>query len=215
MKRTLLKVLSLCLLLAVLAGGASALAEPHLRKLTLWLGATYATAVEGLEHDTWYEILSVKSSKPKVLKVRFDDGGTLVDLKPLRPGKSTVTVTYMEDDDSHTVSATYKVKKYPKPFVWIKVNGKSVNLKKKKFAVTFDDYRKKNVKVQFKLKKGWRIASLPLSTWNDSESSEATWKNGDTIELPMDRNAFLGIELRKGDDTFSYALNFFRDLPGE
>ena len=113
---------------------------------TLWEGDEVYRGVTYKKATDEATIVSIKSSKPKVIEATKDEeykdlqANTIV---PLKLGKSTITVTYKYRGKKYSTSALYTVKKYPAPFKSMKVNGKNVDLKENKFSYNVDNFTKK------------------------------------------------------------------------
>jgi len=189
MKFRFVKLTALCLLVALMsvtATSAMAASKPRLPKLTLY-------ALEGsLSYDLvdapdGIKILSVKSSKPDVLKAENTQYPGNFSLEPLKPGKSKVTVTYRASGKTASVSATYTVKKFPKVFATLKVNGQKVQpIPGCNNRYQFENYKKNSATITFKVKKGWKVVQSVFGL--DGESLH-DFKSGQRHKMPKKSGA--------------------------
>lgn len=103
-----------------------------------------------------FPVVSLKSSKPDVVKVKkgklFEDCYWI----PKKAGKSKITVVLKINGVNHSLSGTYTVKKYPNALKLLKVDGKKVNFKKYPFLYK-KKAKKRWVKLEYKLTKGWKL----------------------------------------------------------
>ena len=211
MKNKLLKTVSLYLLLAILAGSAIpgvAAAKPSIVKSTLWAGVgKCALIVLNLPSDA--KSFSVTSSKPSVVKAGCDDkndAGTLW-IKPLKVGQSRITVKYVTGGKKKSVSATFTVKKYPKPFGWVKVNGKKIDLNKNKLGYDCLEYKKDEITVDYKVSSGWTVKSRTVAKFQGDDIKDSAWKKNKPISLADCDAAIVSIELKnKAGDVFIYMI---------
>lgn len=220
MRNKLLRSLSLCLLLAMLAGAmlpVCAEAKPSIKKETLWLGH----AKDSVVLENWPDeakVVSITSSKPSVLKVKKDKSFPPFGLwmEPLSVGTSKVTVKYKLNGKTYTMKQDITVKDYPNPapFTWIKLNDKKISLTKNKYVYTKKKYTKKNATIAFKLNKNWKLDGCFGAGWIDDEMVDAiNWKNGEKFKVPAKfTRAVLAIELtnKKTKDTFYYEVHLNR-----
>jgi len=186
-KRIAAVVLLAALLAAVMSVSAIALAEKTQYRLethTYWAGApaAYTVFTENMPDDA--KLVSIKSSKPKVLKVeKWGSGCWDSAVVPLKPGKSKVTVVYKVNKKKVTVSGTYTVKKYPNAIKKLLVNKKPVDLKANKFEV--DCKKLKSAKVTLKVTpaSGWKVSN-PIEILSEG-CSYKTVKNGKTVKISL------------------------------
>ena len=130
MKNRCSRVIALFLLLALLAGLVPGYAaeKPSIRGTrVLWVGVgKCAVLLDNLPEDA--AGFRISSSKKDVIQVGKDsDDAFGMWMKPVKTGKSTVTITYKSGGKTRKITAQYKAKKYPDPFAWIKVDGKKLN----------------------------------------------------------------------------------------
>ena len=105
-----------------------------------------------------------------------------VDIEPVRAGRTTLTISYLDEDgESHDLSHTFRVKNYPNEIKKLTVNGNVIKTAKKavkpngKKADTRFSYtvRTKGTcgSIKIRLKKGWKISSVSsvLSRGNDDD----------------------------------------------
>ena len=218
MKNKLLRLLSLCLLATLLVGAAlPALAATKKPTMSVYGNALYVGLgktvldVDNMPEGAKYK--SITSSDKKVLKVGRDDGfvgfGGLW-VKPLKAGKSKVTINYTCNGKSLKLTRTFTVKKYHNAFSWIKVNGKKVDLKKNRTRVILEKYKKTGATITFKLKDGWKVTACKgtdLTEWKDF-----TWKNGKSFKIPaLDSvDAFIWFKNKKTGEKYNYEIMFLR-----
>lgn len=211
MKKKLLRSLSLCLLLTLLAGAmlpVNAATKPSIVKSTLWAGVgKCALIVLNLPSDA--KSFSVTSSKSSVVKAGCDDkndAGSLW-IKPLKVGESKITVKYETGGKKKSVSATFKVKKYPKPFSWIKINGKKIDLNKNKLGYDCTKYTKDEITVDYKVSSGWTVKSRTVAKFQGDDIKDFAWKKNKPISLADCDGAIVSIELKnKAGDVFTYMI---------
>lgn len=187
----LLRMLSLCLALMMLWAAAMPVsAESNAKPKIItggiqWVGMGKGPVIISDLPDG-AEIMSIKSSKPGVLKVGKGGGIGPHDLwkEPLKAGKSKVTVKYKVNGKPKSVSATFTVKVYPDPFEYIKLNSKKIDLKKNIAVLIVQNYDKNKVTIKFKLKSGWKL-SQKCSGYRikGDEWLDVTWENGKAISL--------------------------------
>ena len=208
MKR-LSKALSLCLLLSLLTGmilPGYAAAKPSIVKSTLWAGVgKCALIVQNLPDGA--KSFSVTSSNKNIIKAGCDNKSDPSSLwiNPLKVGKAKITVKYKVGGKSKSVSATFTVKKLPKPFTWVKVNGKKIDLNKNKLGYDCLKYTKTTITVDFKLNSDWKVQFLDGAKIRGDEYEDFSWKKGKAIKLAKDQRAILDIALvnkTTGDEFF-------------
>ena len=212
MKNKLFKALSLCLLLALLAGMAvpgCAAVKPSIVKSTLWAGVgKCALIVQNLPDGA--KSFSVTSSNKNIIKAGCDDrnDASTLWIKPLKAGKAKITVRYKAGGKSRSVSATFTVKKLPKPFAWVKVNGRKIDLNKNKLGYDCLKYTKTKITVDFKLNSGWKVQFLDGAKIRGDEYKDFSWKKGKAVSLARDQRAILDIALvnKTTGDEFFYMI---------
>lgn len=212
-KKLLRTCLALLLVVFSLSSGmvVGAAGELKLAPRTLWAGSTENYLVYQNLSTSVYDnsqLLSVKSDNSKVIKVVIDEdeegdlecGATLTAVKP---GKAKITVTYEYKGEEHTLSATYTVKKAPKPFASIKIGGKALNLKKCPCNAKVKCRGGKKIKAEVKLKKGWKLKKMFQS---DMEGESHKVKNGGSFRASDDVDLHIIVTNKK--DTFEYVVVF-------
>ena len=203
MKYDTLKVLSLCLLLALIIGacmpGFAADDKPALITGSgiLWVGSGKCPVV-AINLPANAKSFSVTSSKPSVLRVGKQKGFGPYGwwMEPLKVGKSKITLKYKTGGKSRSVSATFQVKNYPDPFEYIKINGKKVDLKKSQSNLFLEGYSKNSITINFKLKSGWKATGLGGDRIKGDEWMECTWKKNKALSLKGYDAADLVIDLK-------------------
>ena len=221
MKYSALKILSMCLLFALVVGACMpGFAEDDKPALItgsgiLWVGLGRCPVV-AINLPANAKSFSVTSSKPGVLKVGKQKGFGPYGwwMEPLKPGKAKITLKYKTGGKIKSVSATFQVKNYPDPFEYIKINGKKVDLKKNKFEFYSRNYKKKTFTVSFKLNAGWKLDSNPCpgAYWiGDDFGDGIKWKNGKSFKLPAEYDrlcAAIDIVNKNTGDFFNYEIWF-------
>ena len=172
--------------------------KPKLKNGKFWVNEGASILYEGLSGNE--EVVSIKSSKPKVIKVEKGQMLYLCSMYPKKAGSSKVTVVLKINGEKKTFSATYTVKKYPKVLTSLKVNGKKVDLKKNpQYAMV--KVKKDKTKVEFKTAKGWKVK---CSYYDEKKGKHVKVKSGGTV--PTKNWASVLFEMTKGSDTIWYDL---------
>ena len=216
MKSKFLKVLSLCMLLALVVGAVPAFAIEEIKtgympEQTFWAGErTWSIGIYGTPDGA--KLVSVKSSKPKVLKVTKTSSDPLdgISWTPLKPGTSKVSVTYKDKEGKKTtISANYTVKKMPSPFSKLKVNGKSVKPSSMKNIYSFNKYTKTSATITFKAKSGWKVVEKGFEVFGKDRK---TLKSGKKYKIPKGKDAYavIGLQNKKTGDRVVYFFEFYR-----
>lgn len=218
MKRTLRVLSQLLTLLTVLSLMAPAMAagnKPTIVPETLWAGCEYYNSlyIENLPESA--KLLTIKSSKPDVIKV-VKEGSGLYDhhLVPLKTGKSKISVKYKSGSKTGTIAATFTVKKYPNPLSFVKINGNKIDIKSNKYYYTVNKYTGTKTTITVKPAKGWKIDS----TWgymekadNNSDFSEFSPRSGKAFTIKKGYNAGAFFTLVNGkNERIQYGINFYR-----
>ncbi len=202
------------LLLAVifLFTGKEAFAEDKyfVHAETLWAGNTSSVSSPYGNFPDDIKIISVKSSKPKIVKITKNDNPTKIydyQLVPLKAGKSTITVKFKEGGKTYTASGVFTVKKYPNPFEYIKVNGKKIDLKKNKYDYSPEKYTKSKAKISVKLKKGWKFENWEKLDFATNQYTHPKTLNGKSFKVGKDgTHVGFSIVNSKGDSFFYYMI---------
>jgi hypothetical protein len=203
MKSNILKMLSLCLLLALIFGACMpGLAENDKPALItgsgiLWVGSGKCPVV-AINLPENAKSFSVTSSKPSVLKVGKQKGFGPYGwwMEPLKAGKSKITLKYKSSGRTRSVSAIFQVRNYPDPFEYIKINGKKVDLKKGQSNLFLEGYSKNSIAINYKLKSGWKVTGLGGDRIKGDEWMECTWKKNKALSLKGFDAADLIIDLK-------------------
>ena len=114
----------------------------------------------------------------------------------------------MDDFTALYPNITFKVKKYPKPLAWVKINGKKISLTKNKLGYDCNNYKKTSITVDFKVSADWKVQYLDGAKIRDDEYRDFTWKKGKAVKLAADQRAILDIALinNKTGDEFFYMI---------
>lgn len=119
-------------------------------------------------------IKSIKSGNTSIAKISKKSGSFVWKVK--KAGKVKITVNFTTPDGTlKTVSKKITVKKYPKPFKSIKINGKSVKVSKNKYKYSgdvSDSATKASVKMA--LKSGWKVDTVTCSVIKGSITKDVT-----------------------------------------
>lgn len=209
MKKQILRIVAVLLLLATMTmfvPASAASAKPELRKFMLWENNEFTI---GAELDNWPEgarIISVKSSKPSVVKASFSNASsTYINLKAGKTGKATVTVKYSLNGKKKSISTVYTVKKYPNAITTLKINGKSVNLKKNKWQYNLKSYNKSNMTVIFKPSSGWKV----INSYFSGAAGTVQIKSGKSFAVERTDYALINLLfINKKGEKFFYHINF-------
>ena len=182
-----------------------------LTKTTLWVGADYFYGAPVAPVDEKDEALvdkatlvSVSSSNKNVIKtVKSSSDKSLgygYTMEPLKTGSSTITVKYKVKGKTYSMKRKYYVKKFPKPYKTIIVNGKTVSITKHKYSFTVNDYTRNSAKVKITPKSGWKVyyASAYFFNSKTGSSSSKTLKNsvitsGEAIKIPSGSTAYVNV----------------------
>ena len=163
----------------------------------LWVGAGKSPVVAAnLPGNA--KSFTVESGSRNVLKVGKQQGFGPYGwwMQPVKAGKAKITLKYKTGSKSRKVSGTFTVKKYPDPFEYIKINGRKVDLKKNRVNCIVQNYKKKTITVNFKLKKGWKVSGLSGSRVKGEDWIDLTWKKNKAISLKGYDAADLVIDLK-------------------
>ena len=212
MRNRLLKALSLCLLLALLAGLAVpgyAAAKPSIRGTRLlWIGTgKNAILLDNLPADA--RAFKIASSNPAVIKVgKTSNDAFGMWMKPLKVGKAKITITYKSGDRTRTITGNYQAKKYPNPFVWIKADGSKLNVRKDKVMSEISDWTGQTVTVDFKLNSNWKVTGLTGIRLKAEGGMPFNWKKNTAVDFLGVGTLVFSIALKntKNGDPFEYIL---------
>ena len=196
---------------------------------TVYVGEPWAgLEVYNIKTDKSATVISLTSSAPKVIKIRKNKGegenGEVVydfEAVPKKAGKAKLTGKFrMSNGKTGSFSKTVVVKKYPGQIKSLKVNGKSIDLKKNKYNYYLEGFTGNNVTIKMNLKKGWKITSAEGSLDNfdtgkskQIKNAKKLLKSGKTISFPQSYNSFwISITMEKGDDMLSYGIQLRRPI---
>ena len=218
MKNRTLRILAVVMLLALAAGMVPAMAakKVSIAAETLYAGdESYRVRFNDEEYFySNFEIVSVTSNKPSVLKVENPQQTYVL---PLKAGTATITIQYKDrKGKKYNVSGKITVIKYPNPIKSITVNGKSFKVKNYKTGCQYADqsnYNKKlDVKINLKPASGWSIAGIKASKGYDYDKSKAiTVKNNKKFTLPKATGAVVIYTLKnKKGVKFAYTVRVIR-----
>ncbi len=212
MKRTRLSVLLILISVLILSASSVSYAGSSPKRLetfgtTYWAGAPFWYTVLAKKLPDNAKLISIKSSNPKVLKAKQYGSGTHDSaVRPMKNGKSKITIKYRTGKKTISISDTLTVKKYPKAIKKIIYNGKPINLKKNKFEVERIAKSDNVVKVKVIPNKGWKVNDKIIVRVDGGK--DHSFKNGDytTInrELPRTR-MWITLKNKKGEE-FEYSI---------
>ena len=211
MRSALFRLVAVCLLLMLVIAAVPAVAEADVVMDTdkvYWIGQGF-TYVYVDDPSYSAQFVKVESTNPKVLKVKHgEDDGLCFYLKPVKAGRSTLELTYELDGRQATLKKTVQVKKYPSPITSLKVNGKTVKLKKNKFTYTVSKFKKTSAIIKVKASKGWKVKGV----YADIEYvGYKKLKNGKSFKIPKDGRASVWIDLVNGKkQLFTYRIEINR-----
>jgi hypothetical protein len=209
-KRTIRTCVAVLLVVCALSAGMAVQAKDKVKMVpeTLWMGddcyggGRYESLPDDVESGA--KVVKIKSSDKKVLKV-VKDGKGLYDyyLVPKKAGKAKISVTYEFEDQKVTLSATYTVKKYPKPISSLKVNGKKMDTKKNLFRSSVKWSSGKS-KIEVKPSSGWKVADM---CYFDDKDDYHQVKNGKKFSLPKNTTVHIELVNKKGEN-LTYHVDF-------
>ena len=192
----------------------------------IWEGSGYYdNGIEVFNDDYDYAtIISVKFDDTSVFRIKKDSLGddeyedNYFYLKPKKVGKAKMTVKFTTDSGEQEVSATIRVKAYPKPIKSLKINGKAVNTGKYKYEVT-RKISKSSTRVKIKMapKKGWKITNLSAYRATGSNAREGMLDKfritksqllkGSEIKIPKKyKSVNIGFTMKKGKYEINYII---------
>lgn len=153
-------------------------------------------------------VLSVTSSNSAVLKVakknkKFDK----IMLQAKKAGTSKLTIKYKYKGKTYTTTSKCTVPdNYPLKSV--KVNGKSLKLKKSPYGYSYTKYNKDTAKVKFTAAAGWKLKKVAYVDDTSPNAKSKKIKNGAAVDTPKGKYTHVVATLKKGKTTFSYAVYF-------
>ena len=208
MKRRIAIVTLLAIALSLMFTASAKELNLKLETHTYWAGAPYSYTVftENLPDDA--KLVSIKSSKPKVLGVeKWGTDKWDCAVQPLAPGKSKVTVVYKIDGKKVTVSGTFTVKKYPNAIKKLTFNKKTISLKKNPFEIDCFSTAAKTNTIKVTPASGWTLVS-PIEILSEGSTYKSA-KNGKSfgISLKKPRVSALITLRNKQNEEFEYFIN--------
>ena len=199
--KTVLVIMCIIITTLLASVSASAAADPTLSstKETVnvctnhWYGTSVISEQKG-------KIVSVKSSKPSVVKVE-DREDNFYNWSALKKGKAVITVKYKIGSKTYTLKQTVTVKKV-KPFSYIKYNGKNI-YKGHEFESYFVKL-KSGKKITWKLKKGYKLVS---ATTNYGMKGYKKLKKNARLTIKKNLNRWINFNVKdsKGN-VFEYRI---------
>ena len=199
------KSLGLLLLAVVMLFGLGVTAKaeeqtPFLQK------SLKAYAIKG---ETWWfwlrgvtspkDVTNLKVTNKKIAKavVEMDDGDVVLKVKVKNYGKTKVSLKAKANGKTYDLSCSMNFKKYTNPFKSIKVGKKNLTSQFKKRSYTTKMKLSslkaplKDQKISIKMKKGWKLRNIYLTSYKNDEYQQVSVKNNSkvTIEPGMDIGA--------------------------
>lgn len=215
MKKWAQRMFAAVLALAVavtLAAPASvqAASKAKMKNQSFWEGITEEIVIDN--YPAKAKVVSVKSSKPGVIKVvgkGKDLGDHLLELK--KPGKSKITVKYKVGKKTTTLSAVYTVKKYPNPYKSIQVNGEDLDIKNNPFFTRKNGYKESTATIKVNPKSGWKIKEILSSDIGSYDMKKVKTKNGQAFKIPEKGIRINFILVNKKKEKIGYNFIFSRE----
>ncbi|MDO4555166.1 MAG: hypothetical protein Q4B70_08500 [Lachnospiraceae bacterium] len=135
-----------------------------------------------------YENVKVTSSKKSVATVKKDYLDMEFRVYPKKTGTTKITWTATDPKTNKQLkrTGTIKVVKYENPFSSLKIESKNYASKAKKdYSVANIKTNKTKLKLNYKLKKNWKLVSGGYMTWNPNNCKWKSQKikNGKTYTL--------------------------------
>ena len=188
----------------------SADARYYLSGHTLWAGNSASVTSPYGNFPENIKIISVKSSKPRIIKITKNENPTKINdyqMIPLKAGKSTISVKFKTGKKTYTASGVYTVKKYPNPFEYIKLNGQKIDLKKFQYSYSPEAYAKSKAKISVKLKKGWKFEKWEKIDFATGAYTSPKTMNGKSFKLGKD-GTHVGFRIvnSAGDSLYYYLV---------
>ena len=221
MRKSVVRMLAVCLLAMMLLGSmvpacaASKKPKLSIEGETLYVGRG-ETVITATDMPKGAKFNSISSSDTEVLTVGKHDGydgfGGLW-MKPLKAGESRVTVKYSYGGKNLKLTRDFTVKKYPKAFAWIRIDGKKINLKKNKFQISVESYKRKKARVTFKLNKNWKVKACGGTGFSSSLIEAIAWSPKKVIDLSRydaQINLYIDLVNKRTGDHFLYLIYLSR-----
>lgn len=131
--------------------------------------------------------LKVSVSNKKIAKAKISSSTGVLTLYPKKTGTVKVTITGRSNGKKFTRKGTIKLVKFENPFKTLKIGGKSYRNKitMRDNQDVFDVSGKTSMKINYKLKSGWKFISTSVSI-EDENGNVKNWKvkNGKTYSWP-------------------------------
>lgn len=102
--------------------------------------------------------IKVTSSNKSVAGIRKGKWGANFYLKPKKTGTTRVVVSAVVGTEKVNYTGTVKVVNFKNPFKTLKINGKNYS-KQVKGSNNYIEIKKSKIKLNYKLKSGWKIES--------------------------------------------------------
>ena len=186
----------------------------------LYLGQYMAYAgAYNQEGDEDVILTSVTSSDPAVAAIVKK--GEDYFIKGVSVGKVTITGNYTYKGKAGSLSVPLEVKKVPKMFRSLKLNGKKVTLSRHPFGVNKKVPTATSVRVKALTTTGWRIKSVTARAYKSAKDyrgakvkvSISAIKNGKKIAFAKkDRNLIVSVNLvnKQTGEKQRYTVQFYR-----
>ena len=187
--------------------------KPKIVTRTLWVGSSIVSSIEIENFPDNAKIISIKSSRPKVVGVDFC-GPKPYDnvLHGLKPGKSKITIKYKVGKKTKTISAVFTVKAYPKAISSLKINGKKTSLKSFNGSV-YVEQKTLAASVDLKPAKGLKIQDVyayKMKAYSDKQV-QFKFKNGKKFTVKKGYVADLSYTLiNKKGETLLVGVSLYR-----
>lgn len=178
---------------------------------TLWLGGMGSQVyVENVPDNA--KLISVKSSNTSVLRAdKFGSEMYNMAVFPVsKTGKSRITVKYKVGKKAYTVSGVFTVKKFPKLFSTLKLNGKIITSSGTKDMYQISSYKKSKATLTYKAKSPWIVEHAEVHVIDSNDIRDIT--SGKSFRIPKGKEAEASIYLgnKKTGDRIRIAIVFNR-----
>ena len=147
------------------------------------------------------QVVSVKSSKPSVLKITKGSKFEKIKVQAKKAGTAKLTVKYKVDGRTYSSTATCKAAKFPLKSVTL--NGKSLNTTKSGYGYYDPKFNKSTVKVKFTPISGWKVSSIKYYAKGKTKSI----KNGASVTKPKNTMVRVLANFKKGKQSFAYWID--------
>ncbi len=170
-------------------------------------GSTYFYSIHILNLADDASVTNVKSSKPSVFTVKYDYGSDYIQIVPVSKGKAVVSCTVKQNGKTYNLKKTIKVCK-GNAFKNVKINGKQVYAAGDNLINLYTP--KKNVKVSFKLKSGWKLKRMFYNYHNYKGklmTKNYKMNNGDKVKIGKGSHTSVKIDVvNKQGEVFRYLI---------